>query len=258
MWQGSWGYGVGGMGDDDLVDTDGAGFAQELADLRARNSRLQAENARLLRLLELTPAQAAAPGPTQTGIFDAPPGTVDRRSAPEVKVEFFAALFAARTDIYATRWENPRTGRAGWLPAIRGRWRQGVRHADRDYLPLTCDVIRSHLTGERHIGLYPLLDGDACCWLAVDFDGQAAMLDALAYLKAARARSVPAGLEVSRSGIGAHVWVFFTAAVAAEAARRLGTALLREAMALRGNMDLGSYDRFSRRRMCYRMGEWVT
>jgi hypothetical protein len=88
-----------------------------------------------------------------------------------------------------------------------------------------------------------VLDGDRCWWLAADFDGQTAMLDALAYLKAARTWSVPAALEVSRSGIGAHTWVFFTAPVPAESARRLGTALLREAMALRGHMDLASYDR---------------
>ena len=52
------------------------------------------------------------------------------------------------------------------------------------------------------IGLYPLLVDDRCHWLAADFDGPAAMLDALAYLKAARAVEVPAALEVSRSGIG--------------------------------------------------------
>lgn len=104
-------------------------------------------------------------------------------------------------------------------------------------------MLRAHLTGETHVGLYPLLDGDTCWWLAADFDGQMAMLDALAYLKAARSWSVPAALEVSRSGVGAHAWVFFTAPVPAESARRLGTALLREAMALRGHMDLASYDR---------------
>jgi len=104
-------------------------------------------------------------------------------------------------------------------------------------------VLRAHLTGEVHLGLYPLLNGDKCWWLAADFDGQAAMLDALAYLKAARAASVPAGLEVSRSGVGAHVWAFFTAPVPAGTARRLGTGLLREAIALRGRMDLTSYDR---------------
>lgn len=164
-------------------------------------------------------------------------------SPPETKVAFFAALFAARTEVYATRWENRRTGRSGWLPAVRGGWRKGVRHEERDYLPLTEQVLTAHLTGDIHLGLYPLLDGDRCWWLAADFDGDAAMLDALAYLKAARAAGAPGALEVSRSGVGAHVWIFFTAAVPAETARRLGSGLLREAMALRGRMDLASYDR---------------
>lgn len=228
---------------DDLWSAEAAGLAEELAALRALTTQLRSENARLLRLLELTPKQAAPPGPAQTGFFEAHPGPVDRQSAPEVKVDFFAALFAARTDTYATRWENTRTGKAGWLPAVRGGWRKGVRHEDRDHLPLDKDVLRAHLTGATHVGLYPLLDGDLCWWLAADFDGQAAMLDALAYLKAARTWSVPAALEVSRSGVGAHAWVFFAAPVPAETARRLGTALLREAMAVRGRMDLTSYDR---------------
>ena len=37
--------------------------------------------------------------------------------------------------------------------------------------------------------------------------------------------------------------MFFTSPVPAEMARRLGTGLLREAMALRGRMTLASYDR---------------
>jgi hypothetical protein len=104
-------------------------------------------------------------------------------------------------------------------------------------------VLAAHLSGQMHIGLYPLLDGDRCWWLAADFDGPEAMFDALMYLKAARALQVPAALEVSRSGTGAHTWVFFTAPVPAEAARRLGAGLLRETMALRGRMKLASYDR---------------
>jgi hypothetical protein len=197
-----------GLVDDVLQPTPADDLTAQLASLRALTAQLRAENARLLRLLELTPKQAVPPGPAQTGFFEADPGPVDQRSAPEVKVDFFAALFAARTDIYATRWENARAGKFGWLPAVRGGWRKGVRHEDRDYLPLDKDVLRAHLTGELHIGLYPLLDGGLCWWLAADFDGPMAMLDALAYLKAAKAWSVPAALEVSRSGVGAHVWVF--------------------------------------------------
>jgi superfamily II DNA or RNA helicase len=223
----------------DRIDNDGAAPA----DLAEELKRLRAENARLLRLLNLTRREAAPPAPAQTGFFEAPPGAVHAGSPPEEKVAFFGALFAARTDIYAVRWDNARTGQKGWLPAVRGGWRKGVRHAERDYLPLTAEVLAAHLSGQMHVGLYPLLDRDRCWWLAADFDGSAAMLDALNYVKAARALSVPAGLEVSRSGTGAHAWIFFTAPVQAEMARRLGTGLLRETMALRGQMSLTSYDR---------------
>jgi superfamily II DNA or RNA helicase len=214
-----------------------------MAALTAELASLRAENARLLRLLKLTRREAAPPGPAQAGFFEAPPGAVHAGSPPEMKVAFFGALFAARTDLYAVRWENARTGQRGWLPAVRGGWRKGVPHAERDYLSLTAGVLSAHLSGQMHLGLYPLLDGDRCWWLAADFDGSAAMLDALNYIKAARALGVPAGLEVSRSGTGAHTWIFFTGPVPAETARRLGTGLLREAMALRGQMSLASYDR---------------
>ncbi len=90
---------------------------------------------------------------------------------------------------------------------------------------------------------YPLLDGDRCWWLAADFDGQDALTEALMYAKAGRAFGVPVALEVSRSGVGMHGWVFFTAPVPAGTARRLGTGLLREAMAIRGKVNLASYDR---------------
>lgn len=80
-------------------------------------------------------------------------------SPPEVKVGFFGALFAARTDLYAVRWENARTGQKGWLPAVRGGWRKGVPHPERDYLPLTAGVLSAHLSGQMHLGLYPLQVG---------------------------------------------------------------------------------------------------
>jgi superfamily II DNA or RNA helicase len=211
--------------------------------VEAELARLRVENARLLKLLRLTPLQAAPPVPGQVAFFEAAPGVVHHRSPQEAKVAFFGALFAARTDVYAIRYDNQRTGKSGWVPAVRGGWQKGVRHEDRSYLPLTPAVLAAHLKGEVHIGLYPLLDGDKCWWLAADFDGPEAMFDALMYVKAGRALQVPVALEVSRSGVGAHAWVFFTSPVPAEMARRLGTGLLREAMALRGRMSLASYDR---------------
>src|SRR5260221_8145409 len=86
-------------------------------------ARLRAENARLLRLLDLTAREAAPPGPAQAGFFEAPPGPVHANSAAEEKVAFFGALFAARTDVYAIRYDNRRTRKTGWVPAMRGGFR---------------------------------------------------------------------------------------------------------------------------------------
>lgn len=118
-----------------------------------------------------------------------------------------------------------------------------MSRSEAPYLPLIDDVVAAHLRGKHHVGLYPLADDDTCWWVATDFDKNTAMLDALAFLKAARVKDIPAALEVSQSGRGAHVWIFFTQATPAHSARRLATGLLAEAIQLRGNMNLSSYDR---------------
>ena len=119
----------------------------ELADLRALVGRLRTENARLLRLLDLTPAQARPPEPAQAAIFESAPGGVHAGSPPVTKVAFYAALFAARLDAYAVRWDNALLGKGGWMPAVRGGWRRTVPADQRVYLPLTPQVLTEHLSG---------------------------------------------------------------------------------------------------------------
>ena len=65
---------------------------------------------------------------------------------------FYGALFAARTDVYAIRYDNPRTGKSGWVPAVRGGWRKGMRHENANFRPLTPDVLAMHLRGRRTSG----------------------------------------------------------------------------------------------------------
>ncbi|WP_225341144.1 DEAD/DEAH box helicase [Mycobacterium sp. WUMAC-067] len=187
--------------------------------------------------------QARAASSDQATLTGAPASPVTMGSSSAHKVRFFFDLFRCRTDVYALRWENRRDGRSGWMPAIKGYWRKGMNRADAPYLPLTPEVVDAHLRGETHIGLYPLSDDDTCWWVAADFDKEAAMLDALAYMKAARSYGIPAALEVSQSGRGAHVWIFFAHAISASVARSIATSLLSEAFRLRGSMHLSSYDR---------------
>ena len=180
-------------------------------DLARRVAELERENRLLRHLLGIDARPSLTPAwePTLfTGQANTTPRAVNRRSPPEEKVALFRALFRGRDDVYALRWENARTGRKGWSPAVKGGW-VNARKPDREHLPMGDRVVADHLGGVHHAGLYPLLDDDSCQLLACDFDGPGWALDALAYLDAAQAAGVPVVLERSRSGDGGHVWVFF-------------------------------------------------
>jgi superfamily II DNA or RNA helicase len=168
--------------------------------------------------------------------------SVTQESSGEAKIALYRRLFAGRDDVYARRWQSASKGTSGWSPAHRGSW--NTPRDQRQYLPLTDEVVRGHLKGRDTIGLYPLLVGDTCRLLVCDFDKSSWKLDAQAYVEAADAADVPTAVEISRSGDGAHVWTFFSAPVAASQARAMGAGLLRETMARRGELDLESYDRF--------------
>lgn len=221
------------------LEPDAEGPDGELRQLREENARLRA----LLGMDERAPGghmSAWSPSLLSTATVGSP---VDERSSEEARLALFRSLFGARSDVFATRWENASTSRSGWSPATRGGpYRQ--RGARVEHLPLSDEILTAHLLGQQTVGIYPLLRGDTCALLVCDFDKGSWVLDALAYLDACHAQGVPAVLERSRSGDGGHVWVFFESRVPASAARALGAALLRTAMAARAEMDLSSYDRF--------------
>ena len=121
--------------------------------------------------------------------------------------------------------------------------RKRVGHKTRILQPLTDEVIKKHLTGKQTIGIYPLLLDETCWFLALDFDKKSWMADAAAFVATCRQFQVPAAVERSRSGNGAHVWMFFDRPVSAVDARRLGCALLTRTMEKRHEIGLDSYDR---------------
>jgi len=220
-----------------VMDGDPAVLA-EVAELREENARL-----RSLLGLETRPDDGHRHGWAPTLFSQSTEAAlVDGAASAEEKLALLRALFGARSDVFAIRWENASTSKSGWSPAVRGGWAN--KRTKKEYLPLTDEVLARHLRGEATIGIYPLLPGDSCTLLACDFDQGTWALDALAYLDACHQAEVPAALERSRSGDGAHVWVFFEDEVPASTARSLGTSLLRQAMAARAELDLSSYDRF--------------
>ncbi|MGB5251277.1 MAG: DNA primase small subunit domain-containing protein [Sedimenticolaceae bacterium] len=114
---------------------------------------------------------------------------------------------------------------------------------NRSLIPVSDAVIYNHLAGETTIGVYPLLPDDTCYFLAVDFDKAEWREDAQAFVQSCGELDVPVSLEISRSGNGAHAWIFFTTAVSARDARRLGTAIISKTCSRTRQLNLTSYDR---------------
>ena len=183
---------------------------------------------------------------------------VDRHAPVEEKIRLFRSLFRGREDVYARRFESRKSGKAGYAPACANEWVRGVCEKPRiacaecphrRFLPVTDEVIRRHLSGEDGagnsfiVGLYPLLPDDSCWFVAVDFDKGGWREDAAACLEACRRLTLPAALERSRSGNGAHLWLFFDEPLPASLARRLASHVLTETMERRPHVGLDSYDR---------------
>ncbi len=183
---------------------------------------------------------------------------VDQASSSHIKIALFRSLFRGREDVYPRRFESRTSGKSGYAPACANEWVRGlcekprVRCAEcrhRRFLPVTDEVIRWHLSGcdaggqPFVAGVYPLLQDETCRLLAIDFDKAGWREDAAAFLEACRRLELPAAIERSRSGRGAHVWLFFEDAIPAALARRLGSHVLTETMAGRPDLGLDSYDR---------------
>jgi superfamily II DNA or RNA helicase/very-short-patch-repair endonuclease len=185
-------------------------------------------------------------------------GPIDQTSSPPAKIALFRSLFRGRDDVYPRRFESRKTGKSGYAPACANEWVRGVCEKprikcaecpNRRFLPVTDEVIRWHLSGSdtegQHFvaGVYPLLQDETCFFLAVDFDKTGWREDAAAILETCHHLNLPASLERSRSGRGAHVWLFFEEAISAALARRLGSHVLTETMERRPDIGLDSYDR---------------
>ncbi|MDO9103427.1 MAG: DEAD/DEAH box helicase family protein [Methylovulum sp.] len=190
--------------------------------------------------------------------------TVTQLSCNRDKISLFRSLFKGRDDVYPKRWVNSKTGISGYSFACSNEWKPNIcRKNDkppikcgdcqfRSFIPISDSAIANHLAGTDNprnssadfvMGVYPLMQDERCWFLAVDFDKASWQLDVGAFATACKESGVPYNIEISRSGKGAHIWLFFSFPVLAMEARKLGSYLLTLAMDEHPELGFESYDR---------------
>lgn len=235
---------------------------EKYAQILAQNESLRKENAELKSLLC---AHGIEYKPKQKEVNDSvysPISFPAVKLSLEERVSLFQSLFKGREDVFARRWFSKSTGKGGYQPVCTNEWRHGVcdkktfkcaECPNRSFAPLTSKDIYRHLEGKDEnccdvVGLYAIMPDNNCTFLCTDFDDKSCKHgykdDVLAFAGVCRDWQIPYAIERSRSGNGAHVWIFFEELLPAFKARRLGNAILTEAMNRDGRMSFNSYDRF--------------
>ncbi len=180
---------------------------------------------------------------------------------PEEKIAIYQNLFRGRDDVFARRWYSTTTQKSGYQPVCLHEWKpqfcdkkkyKCANCPNQQLAPLTYQDIYRHLQGKDEygrdvVGLYPICKDNTCYFLCADFDDKSCehgyQNDVSAYISVCRDGGIPYSVERSRSGKGAHIWIFFESQTPAVKARKLGNAILSEAMNRNGKLSFRFYDR---------------
>lgn len=181
-------------------------------------------------------------------------------------IRLFYSIFKGRNDVYSKRTVR-KDGKAAYYPVCNNFWRYGIcprceqkkikcsKCENRSWALLTQTAIYNHLLGNKEdcsdvIGIYPMLSDDKCNFLVFDFDNHNDINENTEWFEEVNAlrkicaeNNVNILVERSRSGKGAHVWLFFEEAIDAVTARKFGSALLTKGSETVNLKNFKYYDR---------------
>lgn len=187
-------------------------------------------------------------------------GVVTSESSAQDKVALFRSLFRGRECVYAHGFPK-RDGKIGYSPACANertgrcprynRSNRGMKCGEcpnREFMPLSYSALKRHFAGgdpeyRDVLGLYVLTEDSKTWVLVADFDKSGWQREVALYREACEAHELMPAVERSRSGNGAHVWLFFEDLIDASLARNLGATLISWAMEHASGMGFSAYDR---------------
>lgn len=240
----------------------GNSMKYEIEILRDRVKVLEEENTYLKKLL------------MEAGINYEKDDILDIHNISYEQARIFFSYFWGRTDVYAKRYYNQKTGASGYFPQCNNFWKYGVcPKADnkkiqckdcknKSWIKLGFKQIEGHIKGSSAygtdvIGVYPLFENGNCRFIVFDFDNHMTKNDDIGFdmndntwreevdslRTICRELSIPFLVERSRSGNGAHLWIFFKKEIDASLARKFGFALLEKGAEFINLTSFRYYDR---------------
>ena len=236
--------------------------------LTERIKELEDENQHLKKLLDDAgiPYDKTDKAPEKNEPYEI---NIKEETITEKHVNFYYSMFKGRKDVYSLRSGKPniKTGKHGYYTQCENFWKYGLcGKADgkrikcqtcpnQKYKPLVGKIIYEHLMGLKEdcsdvVGLYPVWPDETCNYLVFDFDNHDDNSDSLKWQEEANAlraicvdNDVPCLVERSRSGKGAHVWIFFERAINIKKARWFGASLLDKGAESVNQLTFDTYDR---------------
>ena len=195
------------------------------------------------------------------------------RDITEADAKVFFSMFWGRTDVYSRRTIKKSTGEVNYYTQCYNFWKNGcpritgskIKCQDcqrQAYKELKKEQIIEHLRGISEdatdvIGVFPLLADNTCRFIVFDFDnhekgaerndfantGDLWREEVDSLRKICDINGIDALVERSRSGRGAHLWIFFQKPIEAGLARKFGNALLNKGAEFVNMKSFRFYDR---------------